>query len=204
MFASVSMSATTLFAVILFTSAAVVFDLRSRRIPNWLTVSSGALGLVYHLATGGISGLGFGLGGFVVGFGVLLVLWLVGGGGGGDVKLMGAVGAWLGPVPTIMIFIGSVAFAILVHGSQNRVGVDRASATTCERIASQANDSLRASRLTGHLDTLRGPGSTRLAPHLVIRLCRRIATSTCAGPGTLQGQLLDTQLLDTQLRMRGL
>ena len=101
----------SLLAVIAFSTVAVSIDLKTRRIPNWLTVSAAIVGLIYHVATGGMSGLWLSLGGFATGFGVLLVLWLTGSGGGGDVKLMGAVGAWLGAMPTLMIFIGSAAFA---------------------------------------------------------------------------------------------
>jgi prepilin peptidase CpaA len=52
------------------------------------------------------------LGGFATGFGILLVLWLIGGGGGGDVKLMGALGAWLGPLLTLGVFLGSTLIAV--------------------------------------------------------------------------------------------
>ncbi len=100
-------------AILIFTSVAVFTDLKSRLIPNWLTVSSFVIALVFHLATGGLSGLLLSLGGFATGFGILLVLWLIGGGGGGDVKLMGAIGAWVGPLPTVMIFIGSTICALI-------------------------------------------------------------------------------------------
>lgn len=99
--------------VVVFVTIAVVIDVRSRRIPNWLTVTAFALGIVFNVAIGGLPGLWLSLGGFAVGFGTLLVLWLIGGGGGGDVKLMGAVGAWVGAVPTVMIFLGSAIFAVL-------------------------------------------------------------------------------------------
>lgn len=56
----------------------------------------------------------FAVAGFVVGFLPLLVLWLVGGGGAGDVKLMGAVGAWLGAELTFYTYILSVLTAGLV------------------------------------------------------------------------------------------
>lgn len=102
--------------VTLFTGIAVAIDLRHRRIPNWLTVSSALLGLVFHTATRGWEGVGQSLGGFAVGFGILLVLWLIGGGGGGDVKLMGAIGAWLGPKYTFGVFVLSVFFAIVCTG----------------------------------------------------------------------------------------
>jgi len=100
-------------AVILFTSVALTTDLKSRRIPNWLTVSAAILGLVYHIATGGIAGLLLSLGGFATGFGFLLLLWLTGSGGGGDVKLMGAVGCWLGAFTTLLVFIGSAGAAVI-------------------------------------------------------------------------------------------
>ncbi|MCA9264925.1 MAG: prepilin peptidase [Planctomycetales bacterium] len=104
---------TPLLAVIGLTSVALVIDLKCRRIPNWLTISTAVVGLMYHGIFGGLSGLGLALGGFAVGFGFLLLLWLIGSGGGGDVKLMGAIGMWLGAQPTLVIFIGSAAFAVL-------------------------------------------------------------------------------------------
>ncbi len=100
-------------AVMIFTSIALCIDLKCRRIPNWLTVSSAVLGLTYHLVSSGTSGLLLSLGGFGTGFGILLILWLIGGGGGGDVKLMGAIGTWLGAFPTLLVFIGSAVFAVI-------------------------------------------------------------------------------------------
>jgi len=111
--------------VTLFTAVAMATDLRHRRIPNWLTVSSALLGLVFHGATQGWQGIGQSLGGFAVGFGILLVLWLIGGGGGGDVKLMGAIGAWLGPKYTFGVFVLSVFFAIICTGVVIAIGALR-------------------------------------------------------------------------------
>jgi len=100
-------------AVMLFTATAALIDLRWRKIPNWLTVSAFACALVYHAVAGGLSGVGTAMLGMLTGFGILLVLWLIGGGGGGDVKLMAAVGAWLGPIPTLYVFFLSAGFALL-------------------------------------------------------------------------------------------
>ena len=102
----------TFVVVLLVLAVAVTIDVRTRRIPNWLTVPTFAAGLLYHIIVGGWSGLLLSLGGFATGFGILLLLWLIGGGGGGDVKLMGAIGAWLGAPMVLIIFIGSAAFAV--------------------------------------------------------------------------------------------
>jgi prepilin peptidase CpaA len=101
-------------AVAGFMVIAVIWDLRSRRIPNWMTVPFFIAGLIFHTLTSGWAGFGFAAGGFATGFGILFVLWLIGGGGGGDVKLMGAVGAWLGAPMTLIVFIASSLLALLV------------------------------------------------------------------------------------------
>lgn len=92
-------------AVTLFTLVCLIMDVRSRRIPNWLTVPVLAIGLLVYTACDGLSGLRFSFLGFATGFGVLFVLWLFGGGGGGDVKMMGALGAWLGASLTVQVFV---------------------------------------------------------------------------------------------------
>jgi len=112
------------------TLIATATDLRNRRIPNWLTVSAAILGLAFHVGTNGVTGLWFSLGGFGVGFGILLVLWLIGGGGGGDVKLMGAVGAWLGPMNALFIFVLSPLFALVCLGSVMAYGAYRNSGSS--------------------------------------------------------------------------
>lgn len=103
-----------IFAVASFTMAAAISDWRTQKLPNWLTLPAFIAALLFHLVTGGLGGLQFSLLGFASGFGFLLILWLVGGGGGGDVKLMGALGAWLGPMLTLQVFlVSAVAIAAL-------------------------------------------------------------------------------------------
>lgn len=107
--------------IVVFTLTAAIIDVRTRRIPNWLTVSAFFAALAFYVFGGGsnfgvdsgFQGLLYSLGGFAVGFGILFVLWLIGKGGAGDVKLMGAVGAWLGPMFTVFAYVLSVCFAVL-------------------------------------------------------------------------------------------
>jgi prepilin peptidase CpaA len=72
------------------------FDWRSRRIPNVLTLTAIALGLALNALFAGAAGAVFSAFGLAIGAGLLLIPYLMGGMGAGDVKLMGAVGALLG------------------------------------------------------------------------------------------------------------
>jgi prepilin peptidase CpaA len=76
---------------------AVVTDLRARRISNRLTYPTAALGLAVHAATGGWGGLTWSALGMLVGLALFLLPFFLGAMGGGDVKLMAAIGALQGP-----------------------------------------------------------------------------------------------------------
>jgi prepilin peptidase CpaA len=78
--------------------AACAWDLRTRRIPNALTLGSALAALAFHAVQGGPPALAASLGGWAVGLLLFLPFFLVGGMGAGDVKLLAALGAWLGPV----------------------------------------------------------------------------------------------------------
>jgi len=105
-----------------FTLVAAVCDFRTKKLPNLLTVPAFVAAIVFHITVGALEGglggsmrgLGFAMGGFGVGFGILLVLWLIGGGGAGDVKLMGALGAWFGAKQTLVLFLVSVVFVLVL------------------------------------------------------------------------------------------
>jgi prepilin peptidase CpaA len=64
-------------------------------------------GLIYHAMAGGATSLVNSLLGTLVGFGILFPFYILGGMGGGDVKLMAAVGAWLGFPLTFVVFLAS-------------------------------------------------------------------------------------------------
>ena len=81
---------------------AAVFDFRRFRVPNALTVPLCISGLAFHAIAG--EGLMYGLSGVAVGLGVLLVFYVTGVMGAGDIKLLAAVGAWIGPTNTLYVF----------------------------------------------------------------------------------------------------
>jgi len=77
--------------------AAAIYDVRYRRIPNWLTVTGVVLGFLINGLIGiPEGGLLFALQGLAAGFGVYMVLYVLRAMGAGDVKLMAAVGALVG------------------------------------------------------------------------------------------------------------
>ena len=86
-------------------------DWRIRKIPNWLTVPALLVGLTLSAALGRWSGLKYSLEGAGISLGILLPFVLVRGLGAGDWKLMGALGAFLGPQRAIVVLFGTVLIA---------------------------------------------------------------------------------------------
>ena len=87
------------------TTIAAITDLRWYRIKNLLTYPLFALGVLYFGVVAGWDGLKFSLIGSLIGFFPMLLLFLTGGFGAGDVKLIGGLGAWLGPLITVRILL---------------------------------------------------------------------------------------------------
>ena len=76
---------------------AVFEDIRRRNIPNWINVGALGAALLYQTVTRGWAGLGISAAGAAIGFAVFLLFFWLGAMGGGDIKLMAAFGALLGP-----------------------------------------------------------------------------------------------------------
>jgi prepilin peptidase CpaA len=76
--------------------AAMIDDLARRQIANWIPLSALAAGFGWQLGQSGLSGLLYAGIGTVAGFAIFLIFYLLGGMGGGDVKLMAGFGALLG------------------------------------------------------------------------------------------------------------
>ncbi|MCH8268379.1 MAG: prepilin peptidase [Acidobacteria bacterium] len=89
-------------------------DLRSRRIPNWLTLPALLLGLGVNTVILGWDGTKVALGGAGLALGLLLPFVLLRGLGAGDWKLMGALGAWLGPIQTLFVLLATILIAGII------------------------------------------------------------------------------------------
>ena len=106
-----------LLALIVITAA--IFDGRWRRVPNWLTVPGVLLGIALNTILLGSEGLRSSLEGLGLALVIYLALFLLRAMGGGDVKLMAAVGAIAGGSNWLSIFVltllfGGVAAIILI------------------------------------------------------------------------------------------
>ena len=101
--------------LVVLVAVAAGFDLKSRRIPNWLVLMGLIASFIFQIlfnSSGSFSGFkAWGLG-LLVGFGLFLPLYLLRAMGAGDVKLMAMVGAFLGPVSAL----GAVLMTLVVGG----------------------------------------------------------------------------------------
>jgi prepilin peptidase CpaA len=104
------------------TLAAATLDWRTRRIPNWLTVPALFAGIALHSVLNGWHGTLFALEGAALALLILVPPVTIRVLGAGDWKLMGVVGALMGPV--LMLFILFVS--ILVAGLMALVQMTRA------------------------------------------------------------------------------
>lgn len=94
---------------------ATITDLRSRRVPNWLSLPFLAAGLVVSGWLYGWHGIGQSTAGAGLGLLIFGFLFWMGGMGAGDVKLCAAIGAWIGPGQLLiaLVLIG-VAGGVMV------------------------------------------------------------------------------------------
>ncbi len=106
---------------------AAIYDVRYRRIPNWLTVGGAVVGLSLNAFLGPpVGGWAFAAKGLALGFGAYFLLYALHAMGAGDVKLMAAVGSLVGWQNWVGIFIltailGGVA-GLLLAAARKRLG----------------------------------------------------------------------------------
>jgi prepilin peptidase CpaA len=145
---------------------ATVSDLYHRRIPNTLTVPVMVMGLIYFICLNGLAGFMHSAGGLFIGLALLLPVYIIGGMGAGDVKLMGAVGSILGPQGVFTAFLysaiagGLYALFVLARGR------------VLKQTAGRYGFMLRGYLVTGQLTYLSPAAEEKLPP-----LCYGLAIS---------------------------
>jgi len=108
-------------AVLAVASTAVVFDVRTRRIPNLLNFGAAAAALVFAFVEAGVSGATTAAAAWLLGAALFFPVFALGGMGAGDVKLLAALAAWLGPMDAVYLALftsmaGGVAAMALAVG----------------------------------------------------------------------------------------
>lgn len=96
----------------IFALTAGVTDARWRRIPNWLTYPAIPIAILLHTLAAGWHGAKLSLLGTALGLGLLLPFVLLRSLGGGDWKLVGALGAFFGPARLLQVLI----YTLLING----------------------------------------------------------------------------------------
>ena len=92
---------------VLVASLGAASDLHSARIPNWLTYSGLAAALAVRFGSAGWTGLASGFQGMLVAGALFFLLFMIGAMGGGDTKLMAAIGAWSGQERVVAVVIAA-------------------------------------------------------------------------------------------------
>jgi prepilin peptidase CpaA len=95
-------------ATIVVAIVAALWDLKTRRIPNFLTFGAALAALLVHGYVAGLAGVGWSIAGWLVGVAFFFPFFALGGMGAGDVKLLAALGAWLGPGPAVWVALFSL------------------------------------------------------------------------------------------------
>jgi prepilin peptidase CpaA len=95
-----------IFTAIPVLAVAAYMDIRTRRIPNYLTIGAVVLAMLLRAGAGPAEVVD-GLSGLLLAMAVVLPLFAMGGVGGGDAKLLIAVGAFLGPHALLVALLGT-------------------------------------------------------------------------------------------------
>lgn len=97
--------------IILVSLLCSIYDLKSRIIPNYITLPNIVLALIYSLYTKDIY---YGLLGLLIAFFMGLIFFAFGQMGGGDVKMMAGIGAWFGTFNFIWILLLASIIGVLI------------------------------------------------------------------------------------------
>ncbi|MCL6560136.1 MAG: prepilin peptidase [Firmicutes bacterium] len=92
-------------------------DLTARKIYNFILLPAFLFAFIFHLAAGGLSQGLWSLQGLALGIALLFIPFLTGGIGAGDVKLLGTIGALMGPDFVLTAFLaGAIAGGVIASG----------------------------------------------------------------------------------------
>jgi len=136
-------------ALIALVVAAAWSDIRTRRIPNWMTVSGAVAGTALHIVYGGTYGGLQALAGLALGLAIFIGLYAAGGMGAGDVKLFGAVGAFTGPQAMVVVFVftgllgGLAGAALALYRGRLHETLERAGEVLRMRATPAGSEALR-------------------------------------------------------------
>jgi len=112
--------------VVLAVVVATITDLRWLKVYNWLTLPLFGLGVFYHSLLSGWMGLQDSLSAALVMMLVMIVPYMLGAVGAGDVKLLVAVATWIGIGPSFVIaavgFFATASYSLLVLAWRGRIG----------------------------------------------------------------------------------
>jgi prepilin peptidase CpaA len=159
------------FFLMLAVLIATVTDLRSRRIPNWLTVSSLVLGFALNAVIAypsPLDGIWLSAKGFALAFALNLVMYMLHMTGAGDVKLLAAVGAMVGCSDFVGIFLltaligGVLAIILMAVKGRIRQTLWNVGYMVSELMKLHAPHVTREQLDVGSAKALRLPGAVRI------------------------------------------
>ncbi len=159
------------FFLVLAVLVATVTDLRSRRIPNWLTVSTLVLGFALNAVIAypsPVEGVWLAAKGFALAFGLNLVMYMLHMTGAGDVKLLAAIGAMVGLSDFVLIFLltallgGVLAIALMFVKGRVKQTLWNVGFMVGELMRWRAPHLTREQLDVGSTKALRLPGAVRI------------------------------------------
>ena len=94
-----------LFSLIILIFLSSAYDIKYRRIPNFINFHAILIGILYHSYNSGFDGFRFSLLGTITGICLLIIPYFLGKMGAGDAKLLGAVGSFIGAKSVFIAFL---------------------------------------------------------------------------------------------------